>query len=97
MTLGLREANQQFSRLMRAVRGGREVVLTERGRPIAVIKPVGQDDEEEESRRLEALAAEGLIVLARKRTPMPVPRWQPEPWGGVSVTASIDQDRDETA
>ena len=33
MRLGLREANHQFSRAMRAVRAGEEVVLTERGRP----------------------------------------------------------------
>ena len=36
MKLGLREANQRFSRTMQAVRRGEEVVLTERGRPIAV-------------------------------------------------------------
>jgi prevent-host-death family protein len=31
MRSGLREANRQFSRLMKAVRGGKEVLLTERG------------------------------------------------------------------
>jgi antitoxin (DNA-binding transcriptional repressor) of toxin-antitoxin stability system len=36
MRLGLREANQRFSKAIRAVRAGKEVVLTER--PIAVIK-----------------------------------------------------------
>ena len=40
MKLGLREANQQFSKAIKAVRAGKEVVLTERGRPIAVIKPI---------------------------------------------------------
>jgi prevent-host-death family protein len=43
MKLGLREANQHFSKAIKAVRGGKEVVLTERGRPIAVIKPATQD------------------------------------------------------
>lgn len=96
MTLGLREANQQFSRVIRAVRGGREVVLTERGRPIAVIKPIARDAETEERARLEALAAEGLLVLAEKPGPMPKPRWRPAPWNGVSIAESIDRDRDET-
>jgi prevent-host-death family protein len=39
MKLGLREANQRFSKVIKAVRAGKEVVLTDRGCPIAVIKP----------------------------------------------------------
>jgi len=39
MRMGLREANQHFSRAVKAVKAGRQV-LTERGRPIAVIKPL---------------------------------------------------------
>ena len=42
MRMGLREANQQFSKAIKAVKAGREVVLTERGKPIAVIKPLPQ-------------------------------------------------------
>lgn len=40
MRIGLREANQRFSKAIRAVKAGEEVVLTERGNPIAVIKPL---------------------------------------------------------
>jgi prevent-host-death family protein len=40
MRLGLREANQKFSKAIKAVKAGKEVVLTERGKPIAVIKPL---------------------------------------------------------
>ena len=40
MRMGLREANQSFSKAMKAVKQGKEVVLTERGKPIAVIKPL---------------------------------------------------------
>ncbi len=40
MRMGLREANQKFSKAIKAVKAGREVVLTERGKPIAVIKPL---------------------------------------------------------
>jgi antitoxin (DNA-binding transcriptional repressor) of toxin-antitoxin stability system len=35
--LGLHEANRRFSKAIRAVKGGQEVVLIERGRPMAVI------------------------------------------------------------
>ena len=40
MRMGLREANQNFSKAIKAVKQGKEVVLTERGKPIAVIKPL---------------------------------------------------------
>ena len=38
MRMGLREANQMFSKVIKAVRKGEEVILTERGNPIAVIR-----------------------------------------------------------
>lgn len=41
MRIGLREANQQFSKAVKAVKAGEEVVLTERGKPIGVIRPLG--------------------------------------------------------
>ena len=44
MKLGLREANQQFSKAIKAVRAGKDVILTDRGRPIAVIKPIKTED-----------------------------------------------------
>ena len=37
--MGLREANQNFSKAIKAVKAGRVVVLTERGSPIATIQP----------------------------------------------------------
>jgi prevent-host-death family protein len=40
MRLGLREANQRFSQTIKAVRAGKEVILTDRGNPIAVITPI---------------------------------------------------------
>ena len=48
MQIGLRDANQQFSRLMKAVRRGREVLLTDRGKPLAVVKPIPSGEEMEE-------------------------------------------------
>src|SRR2546422_452317 len=44
MRMGLREANQHFSRAVKAVKAGQEVVLTERGKPIAVIRPLRPTD-----------------------------------------------------
>lgn len=39
-TAGIREARQQLSQLLDMVRKGREVVITERGRPVARLAPV---------------------------------------------------------
>ena len=71
MRMGLREANQQFSKAIKAVKAGKEVVLTERGKPIAVIKPLEQEDKLKATiRRLEA---EGILRSGPKSgKPMPV-------------------------
>jgi len=40
-TAGIREARQHLSELLEEVRKGREVVITDRGRPVAKLAPVG--------------------------------------------------------
>jgi prevent-host-death family protein len=57
---GLREANQKFSRLVRAVRAGEEVVLLDRGRPIARVVPVVDPASIDER-----LKARGLLLPCR--------------------------------
>jgi prevent-host-death family protein len=93
MRLGLREANQKFSKAIKAVKAGKEVVLTERGKPIAVIKPLERKENQEATiRRLEA---EGLLRPALKRGPMPAPRWQPLRVKGKPLSQTISEERDE--
>jgi antitoxin (DNA-binding transcriptional repressor) of toxin-antitoxin stability system len=43
----LREVNQGFSKAMKAVKQGKEVVLTERGKPIAMIKFLDNKQEQD--------------------------------------------------
>ena len=43
MKVGLREANVHFSKYVSMVKNGKEIVLTERGLPIATIKPIPQE------------------------------------------------------
>ncbi|MBI2834728.1 MAG: type II toxin-antitoxin system prevent-host-death family antitoxin [Acidobacteria bacterium] len=95
MRLGLREANQHFSKAIKAVRAGEEVVLTERGRPIAVIRPVRTEDAEDTA--LQAMADEGLITPAARKGPMPAPRWQPVTVKGKPFSQTIHEDREERA
>lgn len=93
MRLGLREANQYFSKAIKAVKAGQEVILTERGKPIAVIKPLPEGDSQDAViRRLEA---EGLLRPALKRGPMPEPRWKPIRMTGKPLSETIREERDE--
>lgn len=95
MRFGLREANQRFSKAIRAVRAGKEVVLTERGRPIAVIKPI--KDEDRQAATLRAMVDEGLITPAARKGPMPTPRWRPVKVKGKPLSRTIIEDREERA
>jgi prevent-host-death family protein len=93
MRMGLREANQRFSKAIKAVKAGKEVVLTERGKPIAVIKPLKAiEDEQAVIRRLEA---EGILRPAAKRGPMPTPSWKPIRIKGKPMSQTISEERDE--
>jgi prevent-host-death family protein len=91
MKLGLREANQQFSKAVKAVRAGKEVVLTDRGRPIAVIKPLRADDAPEAA--LRAMADEGLVTLPARKGPTPASRWRPIKIKGESISQTVIDDR----
>jgi prevent-host-death family protein len=91
MRMGLREANQRFSKAIKAVKAGKEVVLTERGKAIAVIKPLDAGkDEDAVIRRLEA---EGILRPAVKRGRMP--DIKPVRIKGKPLSATIREERDE--
>lgn len=91
MQVGLRQANQQFSRLMKAVRGGKEVLLTERGRPLAVVRPIRASSETESI--IQRLEAAGFLRPASKRGVLPP--WGPRSVRGVAVSQALRQERDE--
>jgi prevent-host-death family protein len=59
-TAGVREARQNLSALLDEVRKGREVVITERGRPVAKLVP------------LDPTRGKGVPNLAAFRRRMPV-------------------------
>jgi prevent-host-death family protein len=91
--MGLREANQRFSKAIKAVKAGKEVVLTERGKPIAVIKPL--ELEETLEAKIRRLETEGLLRPALKRGLMPTPSWKPIRIRGKSMSQTISEERDE--
>jgi prevent-host-death family protein len=89
--VGLREANQHFSRLMQRVRNGEEVLLTERGQPFARIVPVRYRREEDAIRQM---VREGLLRPAEK--PGIMPDFKPRRLlrGTVSTTEILREERD---
>lgn len=90
MRMGLREANQRFSKAVKSVKAGEEVVLTERGKPIAVLKPLPASFRREAAvRRLEAA---GLLRGAARSVPLPP--WIPRPIKGAPLSRTIREDRD---
>ncbi|OQW30024.1 MAG: hypothetical protein A4E19_10715 [Nitrospira sp. SG-bin1] len=89
MHIGLREANQQFSRLIKMIRGGQEVVLTERGRPFAVLRPIRKRDQT----AIQRLEAAGFLRPAAKRAGLPV--WKPRPATGRPLAKTMRQERDK--
>jgi prevent-host-death family protein len=95
MRLGLREANQRFSKAIRAVRAGKEVVLTDRGHPIAVITPIRDEGAQEAT--LRAMVDDGLITLAARTGPMPTPRWRPVKVKGKPLSRTVIEDREDRA
>lgn len=57
-----------LSRYLAAVKAGEEVVVTERGRPIATISPISSSVGDEEE-RLHRLAARGLLRVGKRKFP----------------------------
>jgi prevent-host-death family protein len=91
--MGLREANQRFSKAIKAVKAGKEVILTERGKPIAVIKPLEKEDKMEAT--LRRLEAEGLLWRGPK-SGRSMPVWRsPVRIKGKPISQTISEERDE--
>ena len=67
--IGSRELKNRLGAYLREVREGWTIVVTDRGRPIAELRPIASAATDEEARLLE-LGALGL-VSPRKRTTFP--------------------------
>ena len=57
-------AKNNLSALIREVQQGETIVITDRGRPVARLEPMGQLDHSDS--RLRALVDDGLVSLPRK-------------------------------
>ncbi len=61
-SISAREANQSFSKLLKRVEEGEEVVITKHGKPVARLEPIRKDQTDEERER----AIEELMDSLRK-------------------------------
>lgn len=68
-SISAREANQSFSRILGKVREGHSFIVTSRGRPVARIAPV-EDDEPSK-----AAARARLISRLRAQVPVEIGKW----------------------
>jgi antitoxin (DNA-binding transcriptional repressor) of toxin-antitoxin stability system len=91
LRMGLREANQQFSKAVKAIKAGNDVILTERGTAIAVIRPLRQSEDPEA--RIEKLRATGFLTAAASSKSMPA--WKPRPVRGEAASATLRKERNE--
>ena len=83
-TVGIRELKARLSEYLRLARGGRRIVVTDRGREIAALGPVS-----DERRTLESLIASGnLRWTGKKPTGLKSVRVT-----GKSVSAAVVEDR----
>jgi prevent-host-death family protein len=75
--VGVREFRDHLSKWLDEVKGGRDITITERGRPIARVIPIGWTD------HIARLVAEGVV------TPAPNPRPDPSTWNPVKLGDGI--------
>ena len=68
MNVGVRQLKNSLSRYLRAVRDGEVVLVTERGRVIAELRPRSENAPGDQSEALAELELEGVLTRGEGRT-----------------------------
>jgi prevent-host-death family protein len=68
MEVGIRELRAHLSRYIDQVRDGEDIVVTDRGVPVARVVPMNGE------RKIDRLIAAGLVEPAPRQVPRPLPR-----------------------
>jgi prevent-host-death family protein len=89
--VGVKELKNRLTQYLRRAKLGEEVIVTERGRPIAVIRSAEEalPDTSLEA-RLSKLAGEGRVQLPRRKFLVRIPRITVE---GLSMAQTVIEDR----
>jgi prevent-host-death family protein len=90
-TVGARELKTHMGRYLRLVRGGATLIITDRGKPVAELRPVAAEVRglDEVLADLEAL---GEISIGRGE---PLPERKPHVLGGVPLSETISDERED--
>ncbi len=86
-TVGARELKARLGKYLRTVREGQTVIVTDRGEPIAELRPI----QDELDRKLAKLRAKGLIGGGNGR----LRPFEPVRIGGATVESAILEDRED--
>jgi len=90
-TVGVKELKNRLTQYLRRTKQGEEVVVTERGKPIAIIQPIQSPGPVVSLQaRLAKLAARGLLTLPTRR---PLKRVRKVRVSGPPISRTILEDR----
>ena len=90
-TVGVRELKNRLTQYLRRTKQGEEVIITERGKPIALIQPIKSVEHPVSlEARLAKLAAEGFVTLP---THKPLRRVRLAKVSGPPISKTILEDR----
>jgi prevent-host-death family protein len=89
--VGARELKTRLGAYLREVQRGVTLLITERGEPVAELKPLSRDKTGAVG-RLDALAARGTLTRVKKA---PLPRFKPIKHSGLSLSQAISEDRED--
>ena len=87
--VGSRELKTRLGTYLREVQKGRTLIVTERGRAVAELRPIEVEGEGEES-RLDGLVALGLLS---RKSKAPLIQFKPPAAGGESLSATVIEGR----
>jgi len=90
-SVGVRELKSRLTHYLRRTKQGEELVVTERGRPIALLQPIraGQPVKSLEA-RLAQMATQGRVALPKRK---PLSRVRSVKVSGKAISQMILEDR----
>lgn len=90
-TVGARELKTRLGTYLRKVRSGTTIVITDRGEPIAELRPLQRTNDAVEA-ALARLEAQGTITRSTSRA---LSEFRPVKLRGPAASKAIDEDRED--
>jgi antitoxin (DNA-binding transcriptional repressor) of toxin-antitoxin stability system len=92
--VGIRELKNRLSEYLRLVRGGENILVTDRGEVVAELRPPGQPDVTPEHPVLSDLVRQGKIRLGAPNSPSVYPPLK-KLLGRADIARLLDEERGE--